>query len=167
MTTITAIFSNYCTQLKIIEQRFHSLYHMFWVLLFIFREINIYVNDSVLYSKLMHSVTLFSQESMLFVSYLIQLIRGIRRFLILIPFTFDGLVQDCSNSSALAMEVLQSCAKPSIWCIVLLFPCWCVMLLFFRWISTIRQWLHSLLYLTRPCVLTKWHNASPQRFWCK
>ena len=27
----------------------------------------------------------------------------------------DGLVQDCSNSSALAMESLQSCTKPSIW----------------------------------------------------
>ena len=26
----------------------------------------------------------------------------------------DGLVKDCSNSSALAMELLQSCAKPSI-----------------------------------------------------
>ena len=26
----------------------------------------------------------------------------------------DGLVQDCSNSSALAMELLQFCAKPSI-----------------------------------------------------
>ena len=26
----------------------------------------------------------------------------------------DGLVQDCSNSSALAMELLQSCIKPSI-----------------------------------------------------
>ena len=26
----------------------------------------------------------------------------------------DDLVQDCSNSSALAMELLQSCAKPSI-----------------------------------------------------
>ena len=25
----------------------------------------------------------------------------------------DGLVQDCSNSSALAMALLQSCAKPS------------------------------------------------------
>ena len=25
----------------------------------------------------------------------------------------DGLVQDCSNSSALAMELLQSCSKPS------------------------------------------------------
>ena len=26
----------------------------------------------------------------------------------------DGLVQDCSNSSANALELLQSCAKPSI-----------------------------------------------------
>ena len=26
---------------------------------------------------------------------------------------FDGLLQDCSNSNALAMELLQSCAKPS------------------------------------------------------
>ena len=26
-----------------------------------------------------------------------------------------GLVQDCSNSSVLAMELLQSCTKPSIW----------------------------------------------------
>ena len=26
----------------------------------------------------------------------------------------DGLAEDCSNSSALAMELLQSCAKPSI-----------------------------------------------------
>ena len=25
----------------------------------------------------------------------------------------DGLMQDCSNSSALAMELLQSCSKPS------------------------------------------------------
>ena len=28
----------------------------------------------------------------------------------------DCLVQDCSNSSGLAMELLQSCTKPSIWC---------------------------------------------------
>ena len=27
----------------------------------------------------------------------------------------DSLVQDCSNSSALAMELLQSCTKPSIY----------------------------------------------------
>ena len=29
----------------------------------------------------------------------------------------DGLVQDGSNSSALAIELLQSCTKPSIWCL--------------------------------------------------
>ena len=27
----------------------------------------------------------------------------------------DGLVEDCSNSSALAMELLQSCTKPPTW----------------------------------------------------
>ena len=27
----------------------------------------------------------------------------------------DGLVQDCGNSSALAMELLQSCTKLTIW----------------------------------------------------
>ena len=31
----------------------------------------------------------------------------------------DGLVQDCSNSSALAMELLQSCAKLSMWSAVI------------------------------------------------
>ena len=29
-------------------------------------------------------------------------------------FHIDGLVQDCSDSSVLAMELLQSCTKPSI-----------------------------------------------------
>ena len=29
----------------------------------------------------------------------------------------DGLVQDCSNSSVLAMELLQSCTKPLIYLI--------------------------------------------------
>ena len=28
-------------------------------------------------------------------------------------FNIDGLAQDCRNSSALAMELLQSCTKPS------------------------------------------------------
>ena len=32
----------------------------------------------------------------------------------IIPY-FDGVVQDCSNSSDLAMELLQSCTKPSIY----------------------------------------------------
>ena len=27
----------------------------------------------------------------------------------------DGLVQDCSNSSAIALELLQPCTKPSLW----------------------------------------------------
>ena len=31
----------------------------------------------------------------------------------------DGLVQDCIISSALAMEILQSCTKPSIYCALL------------------------------------------------
>ena len=31
-----------------------------------------------------------------------------------LPEHIDGLVQDCSNPSALAMELLQSCTKPSI-----------------------------------------------------
>ena len=33
----------------------------------------------------------------------------------IIPY-FDGLVQDCSNSSELAMELLQSCTKPTNYC---------------------------------------------------
>ena len=32
-----------------------------------------------------------------------------------LQFHIDGLAQDCSNSCALAMELLQSCAKPSTW----------------------------------------------------
>ena len=42
---------------------------------------------------------------------------------------FDGLVQDCSNSSALAMELLQSCTKPSKYHLLLICPfffqTWC------------------------------------------
>ena len=49
----------------------------------------------------------------------------------------DGLPQDCSNSSALAMELLQSCVKPSISACVItwlctdspLQDCWIVMLI--------------------------------------
>ena len=38
----------------------------------------------------------------------------------------DGLVQDCSNSSALARELLESCNKPSMssWWILLAVQCW-------------------------------------------
>ena len=35
----------------------------------------------------------------------------------------DGLVQDCSNSNALAMELLQSCTKPSIYVCCCQFSC--------------------------------------------
>ena len=35
----------------------------------------------------------------------------------------DGLVQDCSNSSALAIELLQSCTKPLIYSV----QAWCIM----------------------------------------
>ena len=31
-----------------------------------------------------------------------------------VPPDIDGLVQDCSISNALALEILQSCTKPSI-----------------------------------------------------
>ena len=34
----------------------------------------------------------------------------------------NGLTQDCSNSSALAVELLQSCTKPSIWSALLQVP---------------------------------------------
>ena len=33
----------------------------------------------------------------------------------LIDFHFDGLVQNCCNSSVLAIEILQPCTKPSIY----------------------------------------------------
>ena len=33
--------------------------------------------------------------------------------------SIDGLVEDCDNSSALVMELLQSCAKPSLYGTVL------------------------------------------------
>ena len=36
----------------------------------------------------------------------------------------DGLVQDCSNSSALAMELLTYCTKPWIWCDIVLNAMW-------------------------------------------
>ena len=36
---------------------------------------------------------------------------------------FDGLEQDCSNSSVLAMELLQSCTKPSTSCDTMAYIC--------------------------------------------
>ena len=34
---------------------------------------------------------------------------------VVMAYDIDGLMQDCSISSALAMEILQSCTKSSIW----------------------------------------------------
>ena len=46
-------------------------------------------------------------------------VNGIRDFCLEIDETddnyIDGLAQDCSNSSALAIELLQTCTKPSIY----------------------------------------------------
>ena len=50
----------------------------------------------------------------------------------------DGLVQDCSNSSALVLELLQSCAKSLIW------------------FSSSQQ----LICAIRPCVLTQQHAVT-------
>ena len=36
----------------------------------------------------------------------------------------DGLVQDCSNSSANALELLQSCAKPLIYQYIIQYTVW-------------------------------------------
>ena len=42
----------------------------------------------------------------------------------------NGLLQDCSNSSALAMELLQSCSKPSKYYFILLFYTWALLVNF-------------------------------------
>ena len=39
-------------------------------------------------------------------------------------FYIDGSVQDCSNSIANTLGLLQSCTKPSIWCITLVLYFW-------------------------------------------
>ena len=46
----------------------------------------------------------------------------------------DGLVQDCSNSTANALELLQSCTKPSIW-----------------WNRSLNALLHYKLVTPKPC----------------
>ena len=43
---------------------------------------------------------------------------------------FDGLVQDCSNSSALATELLQFCIKPPIYILNFNFLCFDVEILY-------------------------------------
>ena len=39
--------------------------------------------------------------------------RGLRAIMIIVKYYIDGLAQDCDNSSAKALELPQSCAKPS------------------------------------------------------
>ena len=64
-----------------------------------------------------------------------------------------GLMQDCSDSSVLAMELLQSCIKPSIWWTIYLFlgkhynirkyiDLNIVILAAYRWFSASQQYLH-------------------------
>ena len=43
-----------------------------------------------------------------------KIFRGETKWLLFVRHYINGLVQDCSNSSVLAMELLQSCIKPSI-----------------------------------------------------
>ena len=62
---------------------------------------------------------------------------------------FNGFVQDCSISTANALEILQSCTKPSIWCYLVTTN-----------ISTSITCLSSYLYLTPP-VITKQSAMRP------
>ena len=69
----------------------------------------------------------------------------------------DGLVQDCSNSSALAMELLLSCTKPLIWypeLIIACLGCWCLSTRLclsisrystaYQWVSARKTYLHCI-----------------------
>ena len=57
----------------------------------------------------------------------------------------DGLVQDCSNSSALALELLQSCAKPSI------YQCSSTRLWYLQYISN-----GGTMSYTKPLIYNQW-----------
>ena len=54
---------------------------------------------------------LLTQEICLPASVISQMINNVE----ISVFNIDGLVQDCSNSSELALELLQSCTEPSIY----------------------------------------------------
>ena len=77
-------------------------------------------------------------------------------------FYFDGLVQDCSNSSALAMELPQSCTKPSIYYFyrIFLFICKTHLItfhkvtLFMWWCETACQNMNYSIWIN-PCNLIK------------
>ena len=51
-------------------------------------------------------------------------IRGLMKVTPYLSYYFEGLAQDCSNSSASAMELLQFCAKPSICTVNLVGMCY-------------------------------------------
>ena len=48
------------------------------------------------------------------IGYLVWIINMIAIIVITIPGSFNGFVQDCSNSTAKALELLESCTKPAI-----------------------------------------------------
>ena len=52
------------------------------------------------------------------IAYSYDLHNGVWNIICMSKCYIDGLVQDCSISSALAMEILQFCAKPLISCFV-------------------------------------------------
>ena len=84
----------------------------------------------------------------------------------------DGLVQDCSNSIANALEVLLSCTKPSIWCTTANpwgmecfceFKVWCIfhLLSLQRWVYDSLSWGREVA-LMRPLGTT---NVSGECVW--
>ena len=58
----------------------------------------------------------------------------------LVGHNIDGLAQDCSNSNALAMESLQSCAKPSIPSIPQILQSSYKHIIVKRWLSYYSDW---------------------------
>ena len=74
--------------------------------------------------------------------------QGQRMKLLTIGWNIDGLVQDCSNSNALAMKLLQSCTKPSIYNIAkgYMFDGSVTFKIELNWYWL--QWLHNEIYRT-------------------
>ena len=78
-------------------------------------------------------------------------------------YPFDGLVQDCSNSSALAMEILQSCTKLSSWIMLTCVCCDCrhCYSTGTKYASTVQKMSSS------SCPMLMWPNTSPSTTSCK
>ena len=75
-------------------------------------KITLLICPSMLFS---HCGLYCCQQSSVFVcAHGIDVLLIVRYKLPYTAYLIDGLVQDCSNSSALAMELLQSCTKPSL-----------------------------------------------------